>query len=84
MMDLLRACDHRENCDSASWYLFEAVEQRLYVIAVKNQGAFSAKEITEIVATILKRFDVAAYVKYVSQHQPSLDAATLRKQLRKK
>lgn len=82
-LSLLRACDHRSNQDSAAWYLFGAVEQRLFSIVAQNNGTMSADAITEAAARVLKNYDAAAYIKYLSYHQQALDAATLRKQLRK-
>ena len=81
-MSILRACDHRSNKDDAAWYLFEAVEQKLTPLT-GDKLLVNAKDITDVVATVLKRFDAAAYVKYISYHQPTMDAKTLRKHLRR-
>lgn len=81
-MSILRACDHRPNQDDAAWYLFETVEQRLTPLLDDKQCITSAI-IIETVADILKRFDAAAYVKYISSHQGSFDATTLRRKLRR-
>ena len=80
-MSLLKACDHRSNHDDAAWYLYEAVEQRLAPIAAENH-LLTTRQIAEIAAAILKNFDPTAYVKYLSYHQPAMDAKTLRKHLR--
>lgn len=82
-MSLLRACDHRTNHDNAAWYLFKAVEQQLYPIAAESEEKITVQDITDKAATILKRFDAAAYVKYISYHQPTMDAKTLRRHLRR-
>lgn len=82
-MSLLRACDHRLNQDNAAWYLFEAVEQQLYPIAATHEQKITAQDIADKAAQILKRFDAAAYVKYISYHQPTMDAKTLRRHLRR-
>jgi len=81
-MSILRACDHRTNQDDAVWYLFEVVEQKLTPLLTEKQ-TIAKSDIIETVSAILKRFDAAAYVKYLSYHQPTLDARTLRKQLRR-
>jgi len=81
-MSLLRACDHRSNEDRSAWYLFEAVEQQLYPIAVKKNNQLQNTDIYTKVTALLKRFDAVAYVKYMSYHQPTMDVRTLRKQLR--
>lgn len=82
-MSLLRACDHRLNQDNTAWYLFEAVEQQLYPIAAQHEQKLTPQDITNKAAEILKRFDAAAYVKYISYHQPAMDAKTLRRHLRR-
>ena len=81
-MSILRACDHRTNKDDAAWYLYQTVEQLLTPLVSNNQ-AITTNTITDVVATVLKRFDAAAYVKYISYHQPTMDARTLRKHLRR-
>ena len=81
-MSILRACDHRTNQDDAAWYLFESVERALTQFLTDKQ-TITTSEIIDTVATILKRFDAAAYVKYLSYHQPTMNAAVLRKHLRR-
>jgi transcriptional repressor NrdR len=81
-MSILRSCDHRTNQDDVAWYLFEAVERKLAPITAA-QRTITAQDIIDTVAPILKRFDAAAYVKYISYHQPTMDAKTLRKHLRR-
>lgn len=81
-MSILRVCDHRTNQDDAAWYLFETVEQNLTPLLTDEQ-TITTDNIIETVAAILKRFDAAAYVKYLSYHQPALDARTLRRHLRR-
>lgn len=81
-LSLLRACDHRPNKDDAAWYLYESVEQKLTPIAAENHLLTTA-HITETAADILKNFDPTAYVKYLSYHQPAMNAAALRKRLRR-
>lgn len=81
-MSILRACDHRSNQDDAAWYLFEIVEQKLTPLLDEKQ-TLTTQAITETVAAVLKRFDAAAYVKYISAHQGALDVMTLRRKLRR-
>lgn len=81
-LSMLRACDHRTNQDASVWYLYQLVEQNLLPMAA--QGAILTSDIVEQVGAVLKRFDPTAYVKYLSYHQPIVDAKTLRKQLHKK
>ncbi len=81
-MSILRACDHRFHQDDTAWYLFEAAEQKLTPLA-GDKLLITTRDITNTVATILKRFDAAAYVKYISYHQPTMDTKTLRKHLRR-
>ena len=83
VISLLRACDHRINKDQATWYIFEAVEQRLLPIAAKNKLIITNKDIAATAMAILKKFDRTAYVKYMSYHQPAMDATALRRQLRR-
>lgn len=82
LMSILRACDHRSNQDDAAWYLFENVEQKLAPLLDEKQQ-LTTDAITQTVGEVLKRFDVAAYVKYISSHQGGLDATTLRRKLRR-
>lgn len=81
-MSILRACDHRHNQDDAAWYLFETVEQKLTPLLDEKQ-TINTQTIIETVASVLKRFDAAAYVKYISTHQGALDVATLQRKLRR-
>lgn len=83
-MSLLRVCDHRMHTDDAVWYLYQIVEQKLLSYAAEHAAVIDAAAITEQASTALKRFDAAAYVKYLSYHQPALDAVALGKKLRKK
>jgi transcriptional repressor NrdR len=81
-MSILRACDHRADQDDAAWYLFEIAEQNL-TPSLSDKQTVTTADIIKVVATLLKRFDTAAYVKYISYHQPAMDAKTLRKHLRR-
>ncbi len=82
IMSLLKACDHRSGTDQKVWYLFEIIEQHLLPLAAPTQQITSS-QIAAATSTVLKRFDPTAYVKYISYHQPAMDAATLRKRLRR-
>lgn len=81
-MSILRACDHRRNQDDSAWYLFETVEQLLTPLLDSKQ-IITTDDIIAAVTATLKRFDAAAYVKYISYHQPTMDATSLRKHLRR-
>lgn len=81
-MSILRACDHRSNQDDAAWYLFRTVEQKLTPLLDEHQR-IATSSIIEVVSDVLKRFDAAAYVKYISMHQGAFDVATLKRKLRK-
>lgn len=81
-LSILRACDHRKN-ELTVWYLFEAAEQKLFPIAASAGDFLTTQQIMEVVLALLKNFDAVAYVKYLSYHQPSMDAQSLRKHLKK-
>jgi transcriptional repressor NrdR len=81
-MSILRACDHRSNQDDAAWYLFQTVEQKLTPL-LDEKRTLTTHAVIETVAGVLKRFDAAAYVKYISTHQGGLDVATLQRKLRR-
>lgn len=83
-LSIIKACDHRKDIESAVWYLFEGIEHRLLSLAVTNSLVLSSNDITEVTAEALKNFDATAYVKYMSYHQPTMDAGALRKQLRRR
>lgn len=82
-LSLLQACDHRQNLQPTAWYLFEAIEEQLFPIAAQNNHIIDKQEIILQAAAILKNFDAAGYIKYLSYHQPAMDARSLRKHLRK-
>lgn len=81
-LSILKSCDHRKD-DDRIWYMVEAVERKLLTIAAKNNGTLNVGDIIDSVSGILKNFDAAAYVKYLSYHQNPRDLKTLRQQLRK-
>lgn len=81
-LSIIKACDHRPDIESTVWYLFEGIERQLLPLAASNNLIVSLNDITRITANVLKNFDATAYVKYMSYHQPTMDAGTLRKQLR--
>lgn len=83
-LSIIKACDHRRDTEATAWYLFEAIEQRLIPLAAANGLIIQTSDITEATASVLKNFDATAYVKYLSYHQPTMDAGQLRKRLRKK
>ena len=82
-LSLVRACDHRTNQDDEAWYLCSLVEQRLAPIAAQSKGVITRAELIDTAAAVLKRFDAAAYVKYLSYHQLIPDVKTLRRRLRR-
>ncbi len=82
-LSVIKACDHRQDIESTVWYLFEGIERRLLPIAAADNLVLQMSDITSVTASILKNFDATAYVKYLSFHQPAMDATTLRKQLRR-
>ncbi len=81
-LSIIKACDHRTDMESTVWYLFEGIERQLLPIAAAHNMTLSLNDVTQAAADILKNFDATAYVKYMSYHQPTMDATTLRKQLR--
>lgn len=83
LTSLLKSLDHRPNVDTAIWYIANLAEQQLLPIASKQQGVIEVGQIFDICSQILKRYDGAAYIKYISYNMPSLDAHTLRAHLRK-
>lgn len=83
-ISLIKACDHRQDAESKVWYLFEGIEQQLLPIAARNNQLITTSDIAKVAADILKNFDATAYVKYISHHQPIMDARMLRKHLRDK
>jgi transcriptional repressor NrdR len=82
IMSLLRACDHRKNEEESAWYLYKIIEQRLLPLAAPEL-TITASQVIEEAGNTLKRFDPAAYIKYLSYHQPAMDTRTLRRHLKK-
>jgi transcriptional repressor NrdR len=84
MMSLLKACDHRLDVDQVVPYLCGTIEQDLYKQAAKTAKHWISKQqIIDTVSKVLRRFDSAAYIKYISSYQQGLDGPTIRRALRR-
>ncbi len=85
LISLLRACDHRRDAAETASYLLSNIEQRLYrEIAATDSRTITKQDIINITTEILHKFDTVAYVKYVGQYQPNINASILNRALRKK
>lgn len=82
MMSLLKALDHRPRSTKEVMYLYEVIEQKLVIQASTTGQTLAPQTIVQITALILKRYDPAAYVKYISYHHQSLNASAIRKALK--
>jgi transcriptional repressor NrdR len=83
MMSLLKACDHRTDTDEIIPYLCRTTEQELFKQAAAADHHWVTKEqIIEAAGQVLRRFDPAAYIKYMTAHQQALDARAIRRALR--
>ena len=81
-ISILRTCDHRADHGEAAYWLCDTIEQHLYRYASKNANIVSKKTIINTALETLKKFDTAAYVKYLALYSPGLDARTLKKHLK--
>ena len=84
LLAIYKACDHRKQAAAASEHVLATVEQRLYKIAAAQDHTVTKENITQTTLDVLKNYDAAAYIKYLSYHQPGLDNATVKRQLRVK
>jgi transcriptional repressor NrdR len=85
LLELTQVCDHRDNIDKAVPYLADTIEQKLFRAAGKLQRlTLSPDDIFATASETLQRYDPVAYVKYIGRHQKNVNAATLRKALKKK
>jgi len=82
LLAIYRACDHRRNAVKSAEYLTLSIEQKLYVIAARQEHTVSKQDIIQIVLDTLRHYDASAYVKYLSYHQPDLDSRTLKAYLK--
>jgi len=80
-ISILSVCDHRADNGEAAYWLCDTIEQKLYRHATTTNNAVTKRLITGEILDALKRFDTAAYVKYLARYSPNLDARTLKKWL---
>ncbi|MGH7196163.1 MAG: ATP cone domain-containing protein [Candidatus Saccharimonadales bacterium] len=83
LLSLLKVSDHRKDHGEAIFYLAVTIEQLLYKAAAANGQKITTQLIVETVLRVLKRFDTAAYVKYLSYHSPQLDVRSLKRFLKR-
>ena len=83
LLSVHRACDHRRNAAKSAEYVVSTVEQRLYLAAAQQNQTVSKQDIIETALAVLKNYDTAAYVKYLSYHQADLDNRTIKRQLKR-
>jgi transcriptional regulator NrdR family protein len=84
LLELLQVCDHRDDLEDSVPYLASTVEQKLYKLLAKAQEpAITRSELLTATSETLRHYDSVAYVKYIGMHQRNLDAATLRRALKR-
>ncbi len=81
LLSLIKVLDHRS--DDAAYWLSETIEEKLLSVGVKKEGLLTKADIIEACLITLKPFDTAAFVKYLSYHSSSLDARTLKRELKR-
>ena len=81
-LSLLQACDHRTDLEKTLAYIQDLIEQQLLLLASKKQGNIKTTDIVSACGEVLKHFDPAAYIKYLSYHAPAVDMRGLKRQLR--
>ena len=81
-ISILRVCDHRTDHGEAAYWLNDTIEQLMYRKAAKTNSIITKKTIVSTVLETLKKFDTAAYVKYLAVYSPDLDARTLKRHLK--
>lgn len=81
-ISILSVCDHRADHGEAAYWLADTIEQKLYRRAADANNTVTKHTIMNEVLEALKRFDTAAYVKYLTRYSPNLDARTLKKHLK--
>ncbi len=84
LLAIYKACDHRKQAATASEYVLGTIEQKLYRIASDQEQVITKDNIIQTTLAVLKNYDAAAYIKYLSYHQPGLDSAAVKRQLRGK
>jgi transcriptional repressor NrdR len=81
-ISILSVSDHRADHGEAAYWLADTIEQKLYRHAADANNTVTKHSIMNEVLEALKRFDTAAYVKYLTRYSPNLDARTLKKHLK--
>ncbi|MGD8374072.1 MAG: hypothetical protein PVI21_04420 [Candidatus Woesebacteria bacterium] len=80
-LSIAKACDHRANTDDAFW-LSETVEQKLIQTA-NSKCIVTTNEIKDICLDVLKNFDSAAFIKYLTNYtNTAVDACTIKRRLK--
>ncbi len=82
LIALFLACNHKRDAARNAGYLLQTVEQRLYRLAASQKQIISKADIASIVLSVLKPYDTAAYIKYLSDHQTDIDDRTIRRSLK--
>ena len=83
LLSVLKACDHLPQDDDAAYWLCDTIEQRLLKRAAELDSTITTADIAETTLTVLKAFNMPAFVKYLSYHAPALDSRTLKRELKK-
>lgn len=81
-LSILRICDHRTDHGEAAYWLCDTIEQQLYKLGADSGNLVSKKQIITVALDVLKKFDTAAYVKYLALYSPDLDTRTLKRHLK--
>jgi transcriptional regulator NrdR family protein len=82
LTSLLKECEHRNDRGDAALLLYEAIEQKLFPIAMENEGYITPGQIISTVLATTKQFDPALYVKYLARYQGVLSVQELKQHLR--
>ncbi len=62
---VMEACSHMSNQKDSSVALTETIEREILATLEVNSNSVASSTMAEVVATVLKRYDPLAYLKYV-------------------
>ena len=85
LRSLILATDHlsRDGAEAA-YSLADIIESNLLTkLRLKKTKDLTTKEIAKEISTVLKRFDLRSYIKYISYQTEHLDASDLKKTLKR-
>lgn len=84
LLSVLRVCDHLEEPEVVAHQLIHTIMQKLYRQAAVAPKPIKKQDIAAITLATLKSYNLAAYIKYLSYHEPDIDNRSLKKELKKR